>query len=142
MGRADAGDAAGRDFAALGNEGVQQAHVLVIDVVDFVDAEPAHFFAPEILLLAHHGFVAAGGTRGTADGSAASGFCHNYSFTSVDSGAATGGAPGAAWPGVTAAGSAGRAGMAGAAAAGTEGDAIGGGAGRRAARLSRAFLRF
>src|ERR1700676_71960 len=94
MGRADAGDAPGRDFAALGNEGVQEARILVIDVVDFIDAEPAHFFAPELLCLAHHGFVAAGGTRGTADGAAASGFCHNYSLPSVDSGAVAGGAPG------------------------------------------------
>src|SRR4029078_6425227 len=139
MGGTHAGDAAGRDLAALGNEGVQQAHVLVIDVVDFVDAEPAHFFAPEILLLAHHGFVAAGGTRGTADGSGASGFCHNYSFPSVDSGAAAGGAPGPPCPGVAWPGSAGSAGMAGAAAAGIAGAAIGGEAGRRAARLSRAF---
>src|ERR1700681_1793054 len=58
-----------------------------------------------------------------------------YSLPSVDSAVAAGGAPGAACPV-----SAGRAGMAGAAgAAGTAGDAIGIGAGRRAARLSRAF---
>src|SRR6185312_6975300 len=98
MRRADSRNAPRRDLAALGNEGVQQAHVLVIDVVDFIDAEPAHFLAPEILLLAHHGFVAAGGTRGTADGSAASGLCHNYSLPSVDSAAPAGDAPGAAWP--------------------------------------------
>src|SRR5258705_10113538 len=52
----------------------------------------------------------------------------NYSLPSVLSAAATGGAPGAAWPG-----SAGSAGIAGAAAAGTAGEAIGAGAGLRAA---------
>src|SRR4051812_37004898 len=96
---ADSRNAPGRDLTALGNEGVQQAHVLVIDIVDFIHAEPAHLLAPEILLLAHPGFVAAGGSRGPADGSAASGLCHNCSLPSVDSAAATGGAPGAAWPG-------------------------------------------
>ena len=61
MRRAHAGNAPRRDLAALGDERVQQPHVLVVDVVDLVDAEPAHLLAPEILLLAGDRFVAAGG---------------------------------------------------------------------------------
>src|SRR6266403_140183 len=46
---AHARNAARRDLAALGNEGSEQPHVLVVDVVDPIDAEPAYFLAPEIL---------------------------------------------------------------------------------------------
>src|SRR5260370_40360323 len=66
----------GRDFTALRNEGHQQSRVLVVDIVDLVDAEPAQFLAPEILFLAGDGLVAAGGALGSADGSSASGFRH------------------------------------------------------------------
>ena len=51
MRRADAGNTARDDLAALGHEGVQQLQIFVIDVVDLLDAEPADFLAPEILLL-------------------------------------------------------------------------------------------
>src|SRR5712692_8214477 len=60
---ADAGDAARNDLAPLGDERVQHLDVFVVDVVDSLDAEPAHFFAPEILLLLRkHRLVATGGT--------------------------------------------------------------------------------
>ena len=68
MRRANARDAARNDLAPLRHEGVQQLHVLVVDVVDLLDAEAADFLAPEILLLLRgDGFVAAGGPlRGAA----------------------------------------------------------------------------
>src|SRR5207245_567440 len=44
-------DAARNDLTPLGDERVQHLDVLVIDVVDLLDAEPASFLAPEILLL-------------------------------------------------------------------------------------------
>src|SRR3954464_301527 len=53
-------DAARRDLSTLADEGAEQPRLLVINVVDTVDAEPAHLLAPEILLLAD-GLVAAGG---------------------------------------------------------------------------------
>ena len=59
---AHARNAARDDLAALRHEGVQHLHVLVVDVVDLLDAEAAHLLAPEILfLLGGDGLVAAGG---------------------------------------------------------------------------------
>src|SRR5579859_1289233 len=76
----DAGDAARHDLAALGDEAVQHLDVFVIDVVDLLDAEAAHFLAPEILLLlGEHRLVATGGTLRCAAWSS-SGFCH-YLFS-------------------------------------------------------------
>src|SRR5262245_50584858 len=49
---AHARNAAGDDLAPFRHERVQQLHVLVIDVVDLLDAETAHLLAPEVLLLA------------------------------------------------------------------------------------------
>src|ERR1035441_2977813 len=68
MRSADAGNAARDDLAPFRHEGVEHFHVLVIDVVDLLDAEPAHFLAPEkLLLLGGYRFVAAGGPlRGAA----------------------------------------------------------------------------
>src|SRR5689334_13262490 len=69
---ADAGNAARHDLAALGHEGVQQLHILVVDVVDLLDAEAAYLLAPEILfLLRGDGLVAA---RGPLAGAAWSSF--------------------------------------------------------------------
>src|SRR5579863_3908515 len=83
MRRADARDAPRRDLPALGNERQQQPHFLVIDIVDFIDAEPAHFLAPEILFLARDRLIAAGGTLRAADWSSALTFCHvRYPFVS------------------------------------------------------------
>jgi hypothetical protein len=45
--RANAGQTPGHDLAALGDELRQQANVFVIDRVDFLDTEFAHFFAAE-----------------------------------------------------------------------------------------------
>src|ERR1700682_4463425 len=75
--RAYARDPPRRDLAALGDEGREHSHVLVIDVVDFFHAEPAHFLAPEILLLGGHRLVAAGGPLRCADGTSASRFSHD-----------------------------------------------------------------
>jgi hypothetical protein len=62
MGRTDAGDAAGNDLTALGNERLQHADVLVVDVIDLLDAEPANLLAPEVLFLSNRGgFVATSG---------------------------------------------------------------------------------
>src|SRR5262245_8943088 len=62
-GSTNARDAAWNDLAALGNERVQHLDVFVIDIVDLLDTEPAHFFAPEILLLLRqYRFVAPSGT--------------------------------------------------------------------------------
>src|SRR5581483_11339735 len=71
MRRADAGDAARRDLAALGNKGRKQPHVLVVDIVDLLHAETAHLLAPEVLLAGRDGFVAAGGALRSADGTSA-----------------------------------------------------------------------
>jgi hypothetical protein len=49
--RAHARNAARDDLAALRHEGVQRLDVLVIDVVDLLDAETAYLLAPEILFL-------------------------------------------------------------------------------------------
>src|ERR1700679_311093 len=105
MRRAYARNTPRRDLPALGNERQQQPHFLVIDIVDLVDAEPAHLLAPEILFLARNRFVAAGGTLRAADRSSALGFCHvRYPF--VSSAAATGSA-GAVSSGFGASGAAG-----------------------------------
>src|SRR5258708_25708796 len=95
MRRAYARDAPRRDLAALGNERREQPHFLVIDIVDFVDAEPAHFFAPEILFLSRDRLVAAGGTLRAADGSSALGFCH-VRYPLVSSATTAGSAAGSA----------------------------------------------
>src|ERR1051326_6938618 len=61
--RADARDTPRNDLAALRDEGVQKLHVLVVDVIDLLNAKTAYLFASEILfLLGGDGFVAAGGT--------------------------------------------------------------------------------
>src|SRR5436190_12332779 len=66
---AHARDAAGDDLAALGHEGVKHLHVLIVDVVDLLDAEPANFLAPEISLLsACDRLIATGGARTGAHG--------------------------------------------------------------------------
>src|SRR5450759_2159179 len=58
-------DAAWHDLTPLGNEPVQHLDVFVIDVVDLLNAEAAHFLAPEILLLLRqHRLVAPGRTLG------------------------------------------------------------------------------
>src|SRR5579871_2147451 len=85
---AHARDPPRRDLAALADEGAQQANVLVVDIVDFIDAEPAHLLAPEILLLAAECLVAARGPLRRADGSTASSlFSHcgspDYSLVSA-----------------------------------------------------------
>src|SRR5690348_15369078 len=81
MRRAHPGDTPGSNLASIADEGSQHAGVLIIDVVDLLDAEPAHLLAPEILLLACDRFVAAGGPLGGAPGSstAATLFCHDGS---------------------------------------------------------------
>src|SRR5579864_3777628 len=52
---ADPGQAARDDLATLGNELREQAHVLVVDVLDFLDAELANLLAAEILAAAFAG---------------------------------------------------------------------------------------
>ena len=69
---ADTGDAARHDLAALGDERHEHPHVFVIDIVDLLDAETAHFLAPEILLLGSQRLVAAGGALRSAHGTSAS----------------------------------------------------------------------
>src|SRR5579871_1943443 len=49
MRSAHARQPAGYDFAALRNESLQQAHVLVIDIVNLLDAKFAYLLAPEKL---------------------------------------------------------------------------------------------
>src|SRR5437660_2681927 len=67
--RAHARDAAGDDLAALGHKGVKHLHVLIVDVVDLIDAEPAYLLAPEIgLLAACDRLIATGGSRAGAHG--------------------------------------------------------------------------
>src|SRR6266853_4371512 len=146
---ANARDPPRRNLAALRDEGVEQPHLFVVNVVDPVHAEPAHFLAPEILLFSDR-LVASSGPLGGADRSSAFEIRHvsllDYSFGSAfGSACAASGralsarAPGR--PGVTVA-VASSAGMAGAgAAAGAAGAAIWG-AGLRDARFSRAFFRF
>ncbi len=65
MRRAHAGQTPGNDLAAFGHEAGEQAHVLVVDAVDLLDAELAN-------LLAAEEFPAAfAGTAGTAAGTSA-----------------------------------------------------------------------
>src|SRR5204862_6006887 len=61
MRRADAGNTAWDNLAALGNKRVEQAGVFIVNIVDLLDTEPAHFLTPEILLLSGDRFVAASG---------------------------------------------------------------------------------
>ena len=58
---ADAGQAARNDLAALRHKLLQQAHVFVINLVNFLDAEPADLFAAEKLASA----IAAAASRTT-----------------------------------------------------------------------------
>src|SRR4051812_13079949 len=48
---ADARNAPGHDFAALGDKAAQHPHIFVVDIVDLLDAEAATLLPPEILLL-------------------------------------------------------------------------------------------
>src|ERR1035438_8723218 len=61
--RAHARYTARHDLTPLRHAGVQHLHVLVVDIVDLLDAEPAYLLAPEILLLlGGNRLVAARGT--------------------------------------------------------------------------------
>src|SRR5579863_9719798 len=60
--RAHAGQAPGNDLAALRHESRQQAHILVVDPVDLLDAEFANFLAAEEFP------AACAGTAGAAAG--------------------------------------------------------------------------
>src|SRR4051812_27095123 len=77
---AHARNAAGDDLAPLRDEGVQQLHVLVIDIVDLLDAEAAYLLVPEVLfLLGGDSLVTARGPlRGAAWSS--SGFRHGLTL--------------------------------------------------------------
>lgn len=116
MRRAYARNAARRNLPALGNEGGEQPHFFVIDIVDPVDAESAHLLAPEILFLACDRLVAAGGTLRSADWSSALGFCHvRYPFVSSATsrlGVSAGAGAGAAGAGCSGAGAPGSPGAA------------------------------
>src|SRR5204863_9404902 len=80
MRRAHAGNPARHNLAPLRDEAVQQFRVLIVDVVDLLDAEPADFLPPEILLLLRSdGLVTAGRPLGCAAWSS-SGFRHNASL--------------------------------------------------------------
>src|SRR5581483_8910003 len=58
---ADARYATGRDLASLGNKAIEQSRVLIVNIVDLLDAESAHFLAPEVLFLSgSDGLIAAG----------------------------------------------------------------------------------
>ena len=59
MRRADSGQSAGRDFAAFGHEAGEQAHVFVVDGIDFLGAEFADFLAAEKLASARSALTAA-----------------------------------------------------------------------------------
>src|SRR5258706_5932551 len=63
MWSADSGQAARHDLAALGHELREQAHVLVVDVFDFLDAELTNLLAAEILAPAFTGAARTSGTR-------------------------------------------------------------------------------
>src|SRR5947208_106672 len=76
MGSAYSGNAAGSNFAAFRNKRRKETRIFIINVVDFLDAEPAKLLAPEILFLGRDRFVAAGGAHGSADGSSASLLSH------------------------------------------------------------------
>ena len=61
MRRTDASQAARNDLATLGDKLLQQAHVFVINLVNFLDAKPADLFAAEKLASA----IAAAASRPT-----------------------------------------------------------------------------
>src|SRR5580700_1593641 len=67
MRSADSGQAARDDLATLGNKLREQAHVLVVDVLDFLDAELANLLAAEILAAAFAGATRSA-TRARAPG--------------------------------------------------------------------------
>src|ERR1700694_2992104 len=77
MRSAHPGDAPRHDLSTLGDERRQHPHIFVINIVDLLDAETAHFLAPEVLLLGSHRLVAAGGPLRRADGTSASCFSHS-----------------------------------------------------------------
>src|SRR6516225_888677 len=62
--RAHACDASRRDFAALADKRPEHPGVLVIDIVDLVDAETAYLLAPEVLLFRGDRLVASRGPLG------------------------------------------------------------------------------
>src|SRR6185437_1464511 len=65
------------DLAALGDESLEHPDVLVVDIVDLLDAETANLLAPEVLFLAYRGgFVAASGPLRCGDRSSTSLFRH------------------------------------------------------------------
>src|ERR1035438_2468184 len=98
-------DPARHNLAPLRHERVQHLHIFVIDIVDLLDAEPAYFLAPEILLLlSRNRFIAA---RGPLRGAAWSSFRFSHYATSPPFGRPGMGPPGAS---VNAAASAGCAG--------------------------------
>src|SRR5215472_16898100 len=76
--RANTGNAARHNLAPLRDEGRQQFNVLVVDVIDFFDAEFANLLAPEILLAANGGrLVSARGALRSRNGpSTLLLFCH------------------------------------------------------------------
>src|SRR5580692_7374361 len=98
MRRANARNAAWHDLAALGDERLKHPDVLVIDVVDLLDAETANLLAPEILFLSDcGGFIATGRALRSRNRAATSWFRHyEFSFVSTTAGSVTG-APGAGW---------------------------------------------
>src|ERR1051326_6721957 len=74
--RANARNPPRNDLTPLGDKSVQQLYVLVVDIVDLLDAEAAHFLSPEVLLfLCGDGFIAAGRPLPRASRSSP-GFCH------------------------------------------------------------------
>src|SRR5579864_3681179 len=62
--RASAGHAARKNFAAILHESVQHVRFLVVNVIDFIHAETAHFALAEKLALA--AFARACSTAGTS----------------------------------------------------------------------------
>src|SRR5690348_8873375 len=80
MGRAHSGNPPRRDFAALGYEVAQHLHIFIVDVVDLLDAKPAHFLTSEILFLSGcNGLISARGALRSRYGTAASCFWHTDS---------------------------------------------------------------
>jgi hypothetical protein len=75
MRSADSGQAARHDLAALGHELREQTHVLVVDILDFLDAELADLLAAKILAPAFTGAArAASGTWSAGGGTLAVSF--------------------------------------------------------------------
>src|SRR4051812_15154634 len=71
------GDTPWNDLAALGDKGLQHLDVFVVDVIDLLDAEAAHFLAPEILFLPDRGgLVTARGALRRSNGSSTFLFWH------------------------------------------------------------------